>query len=163
MDSQPENFENLRRLLALKRHEQPPPGYFDELHAGVINHLRAGDVLPERLTKRMSWELPWLRRFLTGISAQPALPGLFGAAACAMVLAGVLYAERSEIPAIVESEWVQPVATVPAVPAGLAFSGGLDRPESQFEFPPTTNGIPPGLFVAPSIQPVLSVQPFDRR
>ena len=42
MNTPPENeFQDLRRLLALKRHEQPPPGYFNNLHRDIIAQLKA--------------------------------------------------------------------------------------------------------------------------
>ena len=39
MNSAPEDFGSVRRLLALKRHELPPPGYFNEFPRRVIARL----------------------------------------------------------------------------------------------------------------------------
>jgi len=39
MNSDSENFEGLRKLMALKRHEQPPPRYFDRLANQIAYRL----------------------------------------------------------------------------------------------------------------------------
>jgi len=44
MSSEPENFEALRRLLVIKRHEQPPPGYFNDFSRQVISRIRADEA-----------------------------------------------------------------------------------------------------------------------
>lgn len=150
MDIQPENFENLRRLLALKRHEQPPPGYFDELRAGILDRLQAGDVRRETTAERLRWEVPWLHRFLEALSAKPALTGVFGAAACAVVLSGVLYAERLNMPALAQDDAASPVmlsSTSPRIPPFTGINGTLAHESLvQPQFDSSTNGIPPGLF-----------------
>jgi hypothetical protein len=92
------NFESLRRLLALKRHETPPPGYFENFSAEVTARIRAGDAgqtadLHERLTD----ELPWLFRLLSAFEAKPAFAGGFACALCLLLLFGIVYAERPDV------------------------------------------------------------------
>jgi len=72
MNENENNFESLRRLLALKRHETPPPGYFANFSAAVTARIRAGDArrtasVPDRLAD----ELPWLFRLMSAFEAKP--------------------------------------------------------------------------------------------
>lgn len=43
----------LRRLLALKRHETPPPGFFDRLPAKVLHQIESARSAPESLGARL--------------------------------------------------------------------------------------------------------------
>lgn len=55
-------------LLALKRYEVPPPGYFSTFAAKVIARIEAGDPLTE---------LSWWRRLLLILAARPSLASGF--------------------------------------------------------------------------------------
>ncbi len=46
MNQSPEEFEKLRTLLTLKRHEQPPPGYFNQLPGEITARIEAGESAP---------------------------------------------------------------------------------------------------------------------
>ncbi len=52
-----EEFENLQKLLRLKRHETPPPGYFRDFSKGVLARVR-------RLEAENPQPLPLWRRLL---------------------------------------------------------------------------------------------------
>ena len=56
MSTSTEDFEKLRKLLKIKRHEQPPPGYFSRFSSLVITRIeREGE------SEGVWMEVPWLR------------------------------------------------------------------------------------------------------
>jgi hypothetical protein len=159
MDSQLDDFKNLRRLLALKRHEQPPRGYFDTFSREVSFRVQAGETVRETAAERLNAEAPWLQRFLEILLAKPQWSGAVGALACALILGVVLFVERNDL---------RPTVTGDVSPATLAVS--VDQPSFVFNQPliqpqvaALTNAslqpnIPEGLFNAPD----LKVTPVDQ-
>ncbi len=89
MSSSPDNFDLLLKLLALKRHEQPPPGYFAGLPPRVRARLEFEPALPA---------LPWWRRVALSFELTPALACCFGVLVCALLLTGVVYSFQDEVP-----------------------------------------------------------------
>jgi hypothetical protein len=93
MNHDPQNFEALRRLLTLKRHEQPPPGYFHAFSREVISRIRAGERAPDHAFE--SWfNAPWVRKFWAALETKPAFAGVFGASLCAIMLWAVVSTEN---------------------------------------------------------------------
>lgn len=76
MRSEPEDFDSIRRLLALKRHEVPPPGFFEAFPNAVRARIRAEQAKPE---------LPWWHRRFNSFQWWSALAG-----ACAIALGSVV-------------------------------------------------------------------------
>lgn len=94
MDPEQDDFLQLRRLLALKRHEQPPPGYFEHFSGNVIARVRAGEATAKfSLAEALSWDAPWLQKLLGIVQNRPVLAGGFGFAACSLLVAGLLFSE----------------------------------------------------------------------
>jgi hypothetical protein len=115
MSQDTENFEQLRRLLKLKRYEQPPPRYFNDFSSQVIARIKLGERGEHNtpLMGRVLWEAPWLQRIWAAFEAKPALAGAFGLAMCALLITGVIYSERSD---------VQPMALIPGTESSVSSS-----------------------------------------
>jgi hypothetical protein len=93
--TQPEPHLQVRRLLAIKRHEQPPPGYFHKFSGDVVARIRAGDRADDRnVLGGLLGESAWLQRVWNFLEDKPLVAGLFGAAACAMVLSVFVMSEK---------------------------------------------------------------------
>lgn len=85
MDPVRDSFEALHRLLALKRHEQPPLGYFDDLRERVLDRLALEeDADPE----------DWFEALIERFRLRPALVGFFSFALGTFYLAGLGYSGR---------------------------------------------------------------------
>ena len=94
MKSDPENFDRLLKLLALKRHEQPPPGYFDNFSLEVMARLKAGEARKRSWWNDIVDEAPWLRPIWSAFEAKPILAGAFGVVVCGLVLSGIIYSQK---------------------------------------------------------------------
>ena len=158
MNENENNFESLRRLLALKRHETPPPGYFANFSAAVTARIRAGDASrTASVPNRLADELPWLFRLMSAFEAKPAFAGAFASALCLLLLVGIVYAER---PSDIEP---QPIlqATLDTSPLAVATPVNLSsQPAEQTVFLSSTNPVfnsqPAGAWFAsqgPTVQP----------
>lgn len=100
MNAEQDNFQNLRRLLTLKRYEQPPPRFFDQFSQQVILQIQAGGRIQQvSFWDSLSWDAPWLQRLWNAIETRPVLAGSFGVAICAFLTAGMLYSEPKDMPA----------------------------------------------------------------
>ena len=94
MNPNSENFDQLRRLLALKRHEAPPPGYFNSFSSQVISRIKRGEHgQPDSLMERLFGEGSWLHHLWGALEARPAIAGVFGVVVCAILISGVVYSE----------------------------------------------------------------------
>lgn len=98
-ENQP-NFESLRRLLAFKRHETPPPGYFNNFSRQVIASIRAGETGSEaQWAERLLAGMPWLLRLFQSFETKPVFAGGFATALCALLLLGAVMEQRPDFAA----------------------------------------------------------------
>ncbi|MEI6195144.1 MAG: hypothetical protein WCS42_12525 [Verrucomicrobiota bacterium] len=97
MNENENNFESLRRLLAQKRHETPPPGYFNSFSGQIIARIRAGEArAPRTAAERFFSEAPWLLKLLRAFELKPAFAGAFASALSLLLVIGIVYAERPD-------------------------------------------------------------------
>lgn len=85
MSDNSENFDELKRLLALKRHETPPPGFFQDLPGRVLNQIEE---------EQQATAANWWRQLMESFRLRPAFASAFSMGLCAMLIAGVYYGSR---------------------------------------------------------------------
>jgi hypothetical protein len=112
MSPESENFEQLRRLLVLKRYEQPPPGYFHHFSREVIVRIKAGDKGESATAAWWSWEGSWLQRAWAAVETRPALAGAFGLAVCGFFGVGALLTDNPDANVDVQVANAMPVGAV---------------------------------------------------
>ncbi len=120
----PDEFEKLRKLMALKRHEEPPPGYFDRLPGEIRARIAHVNAHPA----------PFWRRWLAAWDFPPALATSYAAVAVALLFAVV---------------WV---ARQPGNPGGPQVVTAPPVNTNQNPALVASNTAPPGLFNTPSLQ-----------
>lgn len=89
MNSDPRTFERLRRLLVLKRYEQPPPGYFDRFPGEVIARIREYESKASIGVFELG--VLRLRRLWNALESRAVFPAAFGAAACSVLVLGLIH------------------------------------------------------------------------
>src|SRR5262245_37480806 len=89
MNTDSEKPDELQKMLALKRHEAPPPRYFKGFSAKVIDRLHA----PESPQTRT-----WWTRLRLDIEARPLEVSACGVVVCGLPAAGMLVSLRVEPP-----------------------------------------------------------------
>jgi len=152
MENENQDFSQLKKLLSLKKHEQPPPGYFNKFSGNVIVRILAQRDGKRDSLDELEAEAPWLMRFWRMLEAKPIFGAAFGAAVCSLVLAGILAAEKPVAPQRIAAPIQQPADPL------LATSPTVDQPLLI-----ATNDSPPNLFdLIPSNRPVnANFQPFN--
>ena len=99
MNENENNFESLRQLMALKKHEVPPPGYFNRFSARVINEIEGQQRMTG--TEKMVVTMPWLFRILLRLQGRPALVGSVATGVFVLLAVGLILADRpDELPGI---------------------------------------------------------------
>jgi hypothetical protein len=151
MSEHGQDFEGLKRLLKLKRHEIPPPGYFNDFSAEVVSRIRAGESRFGRtLADRLENQAPWLLSFLRVFEVKPGVIGAFATCLCLLLVLGVVVAEHSDSTSqamLTTASSSQPEQTLASSPAQVAA-----EPASAFA------AASDGGIVA-STNPVTSLQP----
>jgi hypothetical protein len=122
-----ENFEALQRLLALKRHETPPPGYFNNFSGKIIARIESGEH--RRLVDPR--EVPWFLKLLQVFEAKPAFAGAFAGSLCLLLVFGIVNAERTDITASQPILIQEAANTAPAAPESSPELSTSSQPSSQ--------------------------------
>jgi hypothetical protein len=141
------DFDNLRRLLALKRYEQPPPGFFSHFSDRVIARIEA---------EEMTTPAPGWRRWLAALDFRPSLAGAYGLLVVGLIVAGVGL-----------SRSLEPVPAMPTFASGM-WAGTPLQNDSEMAAPAAvTVQVAGRRDAASSVAPVLGVAPhhpvFDPR
>jgi hypothetical protein len=124
MNSEQEDFEKLRRLLTLKRHEQPPPGYFHDFSRQVISRIKTEEqTAPDSFLERLIGHGPWFQRLWNGFEAKPILAGAFGVGVCGLLVAGLVSSERMDSnPGVFSPDSNTPQTILANVPGQAGYS-----------------------------------------
>ena len=120
MNPDSENFDSLRQLLALKRHEIPPPGYFDRFSRDVMARIKSGENGDE-YRHRIPGSSACCRMF----DVKPVFAGAFGTAVCAFLISGIVSSEQTPVMGSVTPGMGNPSLGAVPIPTDVAMGKQL--------------------------------------
>ncbi len=98
MSENENDFESVRRLLALKRHEIPPPGYFNNFSRIVAQRIHENrQAEAATFLGALSAQAPWLEKLVQAVYARPVFASGFAGALCLLLFVAVINGERSDL------------------------------------------------------------------
>jgi len=145
MSHSPDEFDGLQKVLLLKRHEQPPPGYFVHFADKVVARIEA-----EGLVRRGRW---WQRLWIT-LQSGPVVACGYGGVVAGLLVIGVGISQSVEPgsagpAAVMANPWdVQMRSLSESTPANVAYARQVMEPtipHSSFT-PVVSRGAPDSLF-----------------
>jgi hypothetical protein len=86
MNSNPDEFETLRKLMALKRHEQPPPEYLHQLSGAIRTRIERGEG------QLNVWD-----KLSANFSLRPSVAYAFGLTVCGALSLSAIYMVKQEM------------------------------------------------------------------
>jgi hypothetical protein len=97
MNENEQNFDGLKKLLKLKQHEIPPPGYFNSFSDKVAARIRAGEISTRGSAyERIQSNSPWLAKFIAIFEVRPSLIGATATGLCLLLMLGVALTAKTE-------------------------------------------------------------------
>jgi hypothetical protein len=156
MTEDSQNFEQLQRLLALKRHEVPPPGYFHQFSREVILRIQAGE-LGESEVHWWAFDGSWLKWLWTACERRPVLAGGASMALCGFFAAATFISASGDVPAVAVSRNVPSnqyvAAQTPIAPSVAPEASVVDYSVINSDFPGfvrASAGAQPALLATPA-------------
>jgi hypothetical protein len=134
-------FRLLKKLLALKRHENPPPGYFENFSGKVTARLRAAE---EARPDGSYWQ--WLAR---GLEWRTALVGLYAVSFIGLVTWGIYFGMKTGNENVASQP--PPATATPVMVTGTGGNAGKDADQKTMIVASNANA-PDFLFAPPSLQ-----------
>ncbi len=138
----PDNFDDLQKLLAWKRHEQPPPGYFNQFSQKVIARIEV---------EEWRYQSSWWQRLVASFDAKPVFACAYGLSMGGLLflglgLAQILEQEQASTPPVT-SPWAAVRTSVRLPESG----GWLNQSMTSQSYPLANSSITPVLSTTPVI------------
>jgi hypothetical protein len=155
MNQSEHNFQDLKRLLKLKRHEVPPPGYFHNFSGDVIARIKAGDNRESiSFMETLQERVPWLFNLVRLFETKPGVVGGLATSLCVLMVFGLVLTENSDngtAPSTAFDVPSQPASQSSQMASASSASGSSSAPSPLLA---SSGGI------AMSTNPVTSLQPI---
>lgn len=145
MDPEPRQSIKVERIIALKRYEQPPPGYFHLLPDRIIHRIEYGEG------RSSFWERCW-----PAFRVRPVLAYALGLTVCGALTAGICCSPKMDAAAgagesAPGNQWAAASADTPPEPQDTPLSGSRWLGSTN---PVTAPRTADSLFLTPEARPI---------